>query len=56
MGIKGLRRTWKTYAREKAYDIVFGRDKDEGFTSFAMQRGIDLEPLAFPGFSLKAVF
>ena len=56
MGIKGLGETGKTYAREKAYDIVFGRDKDEGFTSFAMQRGIDLEPLAFEFFAERQFF
>ena len=56
MGIKGLGETGKTYAKEKAFDIVFGRDKDEGFTSYAMQRGIDLEPLAFDFFAERQFF
>lgn len=56
MGPKGLGETGNTYALEKAFDIVFGRDKDEGFTSYAMQRGIDLEPLAFEFFAERQFF
>lgn len=56
MGVKGLGETGNTYALEKAFDIVFGRDKDEGFTSYAMQRGIDLEPLAFDFFAERQFF
>lgn len=56
MGAKGLGETGNTYALEKAFDIVFGRDKDEGFTSYAMQRGIDLEPLAFEFFAERQFF
>ncbi len=56
MGAKGLGETGNTYALEKAFDIVFGRDKDEGFTSYAMQRGIDLEPLAFDFFAERQFF
>lgn len=35
------------YIEEKANDIVFGRDMDDSLVTFDMQRGIDLEPLAF---------
>lgn len=47
MGIKGLGETGKTYALEKAIEIFAGRNTEESFVSFDMQRGIDLEPLAF---------
>ena len=51
LGVKGLGETGKTYAFENACDIVFGFNEDEGFTSFDMQRGIDLEPIAFNKFA-----
>ena len=38
-----------TYAFEKAVEIVYGVEED-GVVSFDMQRGIDLEPLAFRRF------
>ena len=50
MGIKGLGKTGETHAFEKAIEIVFGKNEDEQFTSFDMQRGIDLEPVAFNKF------
>ena len=46
MGIKGLGETGKSYAIEKAIEELFGQ-VDENFISFDMQRGIELEPLAF---------
>lgn len=49
MGIKGLGETGKSYAFEKAIEELFGLF-DENFVSFDMQRGIDLEPLAFDKF------
>jgi len=56
MGVKGLGQTGDTYAFEKAVEIVFGRNEEEQFVSFDMQRGIDLEPLAFKKFSeIKAL-
>lgn len=51
MGIKGLGLTGEGYAYEKACEIVFGRDEDDGFVSFDMQRGTELEPLAFECFN-----
>jgi len=50
LGVKGLGLTGENYAFEKAVEIVYGIDKEDGFTSFDMQRGIDLEPLAFRKF------
>lgn len=46
MGIKGLGETGKSYAIEKAIEELFG-ETNESFISYDMQRGIDLEPLAF---------
>jgi hypothetical protein len=50
MGIKGLGETGKSYAIEKAIEQLFGKT-EESYISFDMQRGIDLEPLAFTKFS-----
>lgn len=50
LGIKGLGLTGQGYAFEKAAEIVFGRDEEESFVSYDMQRGIELEPLAFEKF------
>lgn len=56
MGVKGLGETGLTYAFDKACEVVFGKDEDSDFTSFDMQRGIELEPLAFKKFKeLKAL-
>jgi len=50
MGKQGLGETGKTYAIEKAIEQVFGVT-DSDYISYDMQRGIDLEPLAFAKFS-----
>lgn len=50
LGIKGLGLTGESYIFEKAAESVFGADEDEGFTSFDMQRGTELEPIAFRKF------
>lgn len=49
MGIKGLGETGKTYAFEKAIEELFGT-LEENFVSYDMERGIELEPLAFNKF------
>lgn len=51
MGIKGLGKTGETYAFEKAVEIVEGIYQEDGFTSYDLQRGIDLEPYAFDKFA-----
>lgn len=53
LGVKGLGETGNTYAFEKAVEIVFGIDLDEGYTSYDMQIGIEREPLAFDAFKSK---
>ncbi len=50
LGKQGLGLTGETYCFEKASELVFGKDEEEEFTSFDMQRGISLEPLAFETF------
>lgn len=50
MGQKELGETGKSYAIEKAIEQVFGVT-DNDYISYDMQRGIDLEPLAFAKFS-----
>jgi len=50
MGIKGLGLTGESYCFEKATELVFGLDEEDNFTSYDMQRGITLEPLAFRKF------
>lgn len=39
-----------TFSFEKAVETVFGLDKEDDYISLDMQRGIDLEPLAFNKF------
>ena len=51
LGVKGLGLTGESYCFEKACEIVFGVDEEESFVSMDMQRGINLEPLAFNKFS-----
>jgi hypothetical protein len=51
MGIKGLGLTGESYAFENAIEIAFGRNEDEQFVSFDMQRGLELEPFAFNKFA-----
>lgn len=53
MGEKGLGETGNTYALEKAIEIVFGVDEDEGFESYDMAIGTEREPLAFDFFKEK---
>lgn len=50
MGVRGLGETGKSYAIDKAIEQLFG-EMEENFISNDMQRGIDLEPLAFAKFS-----
>lgn len=49
MGIKGLGETGKSYAIDKAIEQLYG-EVDENFVSYDMERGIELEPLAFAKF------
>jgi exodeoxyribonuclease (lambda-induced) len=51
LGIKGLGKTGLTYIQEKAIEKAFGRDREEQFVTFDMQRGINLEPVAFEIFA-----
>ena len=51
MGIKGLGLTGEGYAFEKACELVFGRNEEDSFMSFDMQRGVQYEPLAFECFN-----
>jgi putative phage-type endonuclease len=50
LGVRGLGQTGESYIFEKATEEVFGLDEDDNFTSFDMQRGVTLEPLAFRKF------
>lgn len=50
MGVRGLGETGKSYAIEKAIEELYG-EVDENFVSYDMERGIELEPLAFNKFS-----
>jgi putative phage-type endonuclease len=49
MGIKGLGETGKSYAINKAIEQLYG-EVEENFTSYDMERGTELEPLAFAKF------
>lgn len=49
LGVRGLGETGKTYAIEKAIEELYG-EMEENFVSFDMERGINLEPLAFAKF------
>lgn len=51
LGVKGLGETGKSYAFEKACNIVFGIDEEEGFEGFDIIRGKTLEPFAFNKFT-----
>lgn len=46
MGVKGLGEVGKKYIYEVVYNSLF-EDLEESFSSFDMQRGSELEPLAF---------
>lgn len=50
LGVRGLGQTGESYIFEKAVEEVFGLDEEENFTSYDMQRGVTLEPLAFRKF------
>ena len=47
LGVKGLGLTGENYAFENAVEILFGINEEESFSSYDMQRGVSLEPLAF---------
>jgi len=53
MSIKGIGLTGESYCFELAVDIVEGKDWNDDFVSYDMQRGIDLEPFAFELFKKK---
>lgn len=56
MGIKGLNETGKSYAFDKAVE-TFTDNIEETFLSFDMQKGVELEPLAFAKFKeLKSIY
>lgn len=50
LGVRGLGQTGESYIFEKATEEIYGLDEEDNFTSFDMQRGITLEPLAFRKF------
>jgi len=50
MGVKGLGLTGENYAFELACEEVFGIEEDADFISYDMQRGVNLEPMAFEKF------
>ena len=50
LGVRGLGQTGESYIFEKAVEEVFGLDENDSFTSYDMQRGVELEPLAFRKF------
>lgn len=50
LGIKGLGLTGESYIFEKAVETVFGKDENDDFTTYDMQRGVELEPIAFEKF------
>ena len=49
-GLKMTNQSIELYAFEKAVEALYGKDEEESFVSFDMQRGIDQEPLAFNKF------
>lgn len=51
LGVKALGLTGEGYAMEMAIEELFG--KEESFMSYDMQRGVELEPLAFNQFKEK---
>lgn len=50
LGKTGLNKTGQTYCFEKAAELIYGKNEEEDFTSYDMQRGVTLEPLAFRKF------
>jgi len=53
LGVKGMGKTGEGYCLEKAIEIVYGIDQEEGLVSYDMMRGIQQEPLAFGMFQEK---
>jgi exodeoxyribonuclease (lambda-induced) len=49
MGVGGLGETGKSYAIDKAIEELYG-EVEENFVSYDMERGTELEPLAFAKF------
>jgi exodeoxyribonuclease (lambda-induced) len=49
MGVRGLGETGKSYAIDKAIEELYG-EVEENFVSYDMERGVELEPLAFNKF------
>lgn len=49
--LKTTQKSINTYAMESAIDEVFGREPEMEFLPKDMQRGVDLEPLAFKKFA-----
>ena len=49
LGVRGLGETGKTYAIEKAIEQLYGQVEDS-YRGADMQRGVELEPLAFAKF------
>lgn len=56
MGEKGIGEIGKTYCKQRAQDIVFGRDTSQKFTTYSIQRGLELEPIAFDFFAERNFF
>ena len=52
LGIKALGLTGEGYAMKMAIEEVYGREEND-FMSYDMQRGVELEPLAFNHFKEK---
>lgn len=50
LGKQGLGLTGESYIFEKAVETVFGKDENDDFTTYDMQRGTELEPIAFRKF------
>lgn len=51
LAVKGFGKVAENYIFEKAIEIVYGEDEEENIVTYDMQRGINLEPLAFRKFS-----
>lgn len=51
MGAKGLGKTGESYAFDLSVEMVQGRDEEDDYMSYDMQRGVELEPYAFKKFS-----
>lgn len=50
LGVKGLGKMGDDYAYDCAAESIFGIEEEERFISYDIQRGIELEPLAFAKF------